>query len=226
MRLALPFLLLGIAVTVLSLAYAWKRSAHGSAPITPQLPGVPASLRRATFAAGCFWGVEATFRRVQGVVSTTVGYTGGQTKNPTYEEVCTDQTGHAEAVLVIFDPAQVTYEQLLDVFWSAHDPTTKDMQGPDAGTQYRSAIFYHDAGQEQAARASLKEVGAADFFMSPIVTEIVAAGAFYPAEDYHQHYFAKNGGACHVGPAEVHTALAKNSRLASTTSLPAATSNP
>jgi len=167
-------------------------------------------LKKATFAAGCFWGVEAAFRHVNGVVSTTVGYTGGTTGKPTYKQVCTGQTGHAEAVLVEFDPGKVSYPELLDTFWSCHDPTTINRQGPDVGTQYRSAIFYHDEAQREAALASLNEVEAAKVFRRKIVTEIVPAGPFYPAEDYHQQYFEKQGmgQSCHVGPAEVHTRLA------------------
>jgi peptide-methionine (S)-S-oxide reductase len=212
MRFAVPLLIASVALLYISISYAFKRGPRSDARITP-LPATPANLRQATFAAGCFWGVEEAFRHVTGVVSTAVGYTGGHTENPTYQDVCTDQTGHAEAVLVTYDPSQVTYEQLLDVFWSSHDPTTKDRQGPDWGTQYRSAIFYHDPAQEKAARASLIEVEAAHYFPSKIVTEIIPAGPFYPAEDYHQQYFAKNGGTCHVGPAVVHTQLAKNSKL-------------
>ena len=145
----------------------------------------------ATFAAGCFWGVEATFRRVAGVTDVTVGYTGGDTANPSYEQVCTGRTGHAEAVQVAYDPEQVSYADLLAVFWDSHDPTQLNRQGPDVGTQYRSAIFVHDAEQEAAARASLEEAQAR--FSRPIVTEITAAGAFYPAEDYHQRYLEKRG---------------------------------
>jgi peptide-methionine (S)-S-oxide reductase len=148
---------------------------------------------RATFAAGCFWGVEAAFHRVKGVKSTMVGYTGGKTPNPTYEEVCTDQTGHAEAVRVEFDPTEVSYDQLLDLFWSIHDPTMLNRQGPDVGMQYRSAIFFHDAAQEAAARASKERLEKAGKFRRPIVTEIVPAGEFYRAEEYHQQYFEKRG---------------------------------
>ena len=168
------------------------------------------SLKQATFAAGCFWGVEAAFRKVDGVVSTQVGYSGGHTENPTYRQVCTDSTGHAESVLVTYDPAKVSFPELLDAFWTCHDPTTMNRQGPDYGTQYRSAIFFHDPQQEADARASLKEVNASHVFKRPIVTEIAPATKFYPAEDYHQQYFEKQGMAdsCHVGIANVHTQLA------------------
>lgn len=148
---------------------------------------------QATFAAGCFWGVEQRFREVGGVVRTTVGYTGGQTENPTYQQVCSDRTGHAEAVRVEFNPQVVTYAQLLDVFWKTHDPTTPNRQGPDVGSQYRSAIFYHTAAQQAAALASLQAQAASRRFARPIVTEIVAAEPFYPAEEYHQQYLAKRG---------------------------------
>lgn len=145
----------------------------------------------ATFAAGCFWGVEATFRNVEGVVATRVGYAGGITEDPTYEDVCTGATGHAEAVEVEYDPSRVSYEHLLEVFWANHDPTTRDRQGPDVGSQYRSAIFFHDASQERAARASLARVQPR--FADPIVTKIDAASTFHPAEEYHQRYFEKRG---------------------------------
>lgn len=147
----------------------------------------------ATFAAGCFWGVEATFRQVPGVVSTAVGYTGGQTANPSYEAVCTGRTGHAEAVEVVYDPARVSYEDLLTVFWNSHNPTTLNRQGPDIGTQYRSAIFYHTPEQESAARASKAALEQAGTFRKQIVTEIVSAVPFYRAEEYHQQYFEKRG---------------------------------
>ena len=149
-------------------------------------------MQKATFGAGCFWGVEATFRKVDGVVETVVGYTGGETANPSYEEVCTGRTGHAEAVQLQFDPARVSYEELLDVFWDLHDPTTLNRQGPDVGTQYRSAIYVHDAEQEAAATASKECLQQASRYRDPIVTEIVPAGEFYRAEDYHQQYFEKS----------------------------------
>jgi peptide-methionine (S)-S-oxide reductase len=154
-------------------------------------------MEKATFAAGCFWGVEETFRQVRGVASTRVGYSGGSVPNPTYEQVCTDRTGHAETVEVEFDPAQVPYADLLRVFWEMHDPTTPNRQGPDVGSQYRSAVFFHTPEQEAAALASRQELERAGRFRKPIVTEIVPAGTFYPAEEYHQRYLAKRGLAAH-----------------------------
>ena len=150
-------------------------------------------LKKATFAAGCFWGVEAAFRDLEGVISTAVGYTGGSTTNPTYEEVCTDRTGHAEAVEVVYDPKVVSFEELLDLFWSIHDPTTMNRQGPDVGSQYRSAIFFHDPEQEVAARAKMERLQSSGLYRREIVTEIVPASEFYRAEEYHQQYFEKHG---------------------------------
>jgi peptide-methionine (S)-S-oxide reductase len=150
-------------------------------------------LQQATFAAGCFWGVEASFREIEGVVETTVGYTGGSTTDPTYEDVCSGTTGHAESVEVLFDPTVVSFDELLDAFWSIHDPTTRDRQGWDFGSQYRSAIFTHDPEQEQLAIAS-RDRHRSNLTRS-IVTEIVPASTFYAAEDYHQRYFEKHGGA-------------------------------
>ena len=156
-------------------------------------------MAKATFAAGCFWGVEDAFRQVKGVLSTTVGYTGGTTKNPSYKDVCTGKTGHAEAVEVEFDPKQVSYEQLLSAFWQSHDPTTVNRQGPDVGTQYRSAIFFHDAEQEAAARGSKEALERSGVFKRPIATQIEPAKEFYKAEEYHQQYFEKNGiKSCHI----------------------------
>jgi peptide-methionine (S)-S-oxide reductase len=146
---------------------------------------------KATFAAGCFWQVEADFRRVEGVARTTAGYTGGTLDRPSYEDVCTDRTGHAEAVLVEFDPDRVSYDQLLEVFWASHDPTQLNRQGPDVGSQYRSAIFVHDNAQESAARQSKER--AQSRFDRPVVTEIVPSAEFWPAEDYHQRYLEKRG---------------------------------
>jgi peptide-methionine (S)-S-oxide reductase len=155
---------------------------------------------KATFAAGCFWGVEASFREVQGVVDTAVGYTGGKKDHPTYEEVSSGTTGHAEAVEVIFDPARVTYETLLSVFWSIHDPTQVNRQGPDIGTNYRSAIFYHTPAQKARAEVSREQLeGAGKFGNRRIATEIVPASTFWRAEEYHQRYFEKHGfRGCHV----------------------------
>ena len=153
----------------------------------------------ATFGAGCFWGVEETFRQIPGVTDTAVGYLGGRTQNPTYKDVCSDETGHAEVVQVTYDPAQVGYDRLLDVFWSAHDPTTLNRQGPDVGTQYRSAIFFHSPEQERVAKASKEKMQASGKFRRPIVTEITPASTFYRAEDYHQKYLAKRGMShCHI----------------------------
>jgi peptide-methionine (S)-S-oxide reductase len=149
-------------------------------------------MEKATFAAGCFWGVEEAFRKVKGVASTSVGYSGGGAKDPTYKDVCSGDTGHAEVVSVEYDPAQVSYDDLLAVFWSAHDPTTLNRQGPDVGTQYRSAIFFHTPAQEAAARASKEKVQASGKFKKPVVTEITAAAAYYLAEEYHQKYESKN----------------------------------
>lgn len=148
---------------------------------------------KATFGAGCFWGVEAAFRQVKGVTSTSVGYMGGTLENPTYEDVCTDRTGHAEVVEVFYDPAEVSYEELLEVFWSIHDPTTLNRQGPDRGTQYRSVIFYHTPAQEAAARASKEKLQGSGIFKRPIVTQIEPAKEFYRAEEYHQQYYEKTG---------------------------------
>lgn len=150
-------------------------------------------MQKATFAAGCFWGVEAAFRQVNGVTDTAVGYSGGTYENPGYREVCTGLTGHAEAVEIHFDPALVTYAELLDVFWANHDPTTLNRQGPDVGSQYRSAIFYHDDEQKAVALESKERVIASGRYKNPVVTEITPAAHFYRAEDYHQQYFEKRG---------------------------------
>ncbi len=151
------------------------------------------NLEKATFAAGCFWGVEAAFRQVEGVRSTAVGYIGGMTEHPTYRDVCTGRTGHAEAVEVTFDPSRVGYEQLLDVFWANHDPTQLNRQGPDVGTQYRSAVFFHDEAQEKAARASKDRLESSERYPRAIATEITLAPAFWSAEEYHQRYLEKRG---------------------------------
>ncbi len=148
---------------------------------------------KATFAAGCFWHVEDLFRKTKGVKSTKVGYTGGNLSNPTYEEVCTDRTGHAEAVEVDYDPDEISYEELLDVFWNNHDPTSLNRQGPDVGIQYRSSIFFHDETQKQIAEKSKENMESSGKFSKKIVTEISPAPEFYKAEEYHQKYFQKHG---------------------------------
>ena len=149
---------------------------------------------KATFAAGCFWGVEAAFRRLKGVIGTRVGYTGGSKQNPTYEQVCSGRTGHAEAVEITFDSRIISYDQLLTVFWNLHDPAQLNRQGPDIGTNYRSAIFYHTPEQKALAEASRDRLQASTVFRNrKIVTEIVPAGEFFPAEDYHQQYYEKCG---------------------------------
>ena len=153
----------------------------------------------ATFGAGCFWGVEEAFRQLEGVTGTAVGYMGGQTLNPTYKDVCTDRTGHAEVVQVEYDPERVSYDRLLDLFWENHDPTTLNRQGPDVGTQYRSSIFFHTPEQQAAAQASKARLEQSGRFRRPIVTEITSAGPFYRAEEYHQQYLAKRGmSSCHL----------------------------
>ncbi len=156
-------------------------------------------MEKATFAAGCFWGVEETFRILDGVESTRVGYIGGKTENPTYKEVCSDETGHAEAVEVIYDPAKVSYDTLLNIFWENHDPTQLNRQGPDVGTQYRTAVFYHSDAQRETAEASKQALQESGKFKRPVVTQIVPAVTFWPAEDYHQQYLLKRGLAnCHI----------------------------
>jgi peptide-methionine (S)-S-oxide reductase len=179
-----------VAVDLFSAGFIASRAAASGAIL---------NMQKATFAAGCFWGVEATFRQIPGVTSTRVGYIGGNTENPTYKEVCTDRTGHAEAVEVDYDPAKVRYEDLLKVFWENHDPTQLNRQGPDWGTQYRSAIFYHSPEQQAAAQASKEALEKAHRYSKPIVTQIVPAVTFFAAEDYHQQYLEKRGMAsCHI----------------------------
>lgn len=157
------------------------------------------AIRKASFAGGCFWGVEARFREIPGVLDTAVGYMGGSTTEPTYQQVCSGSTGHAEAVQLEFDDAQVSFAELLEQFFALHNPTTLNRQGPDRGTQYRSAIFCHDQEQEHAARKKIQTLGAAGKWPDPIVTEIKPASAFWRAEEYHQRYLEKNGGGfCHV----------------------------
>jgi peptide-methionine (S)-S-oxide reductase len=150
-------------------------------------------IEKATFGAGCFWGIEEAFRNVRGVLSTNVGYAGGHTDDPTYEDVCVGDTGHAEVVQVDFDPDQIIYEELLEVFWGAHDPTQKNRQGPDVGSQYRSAIFYHTPEQMKAAESSRKKMDMSGRHSQPVMTEILPAPEFFPAEEYHQEYFKKHG---------------------------------
>lgn len=153
---------------------------------------------QATLGAGCFWGVEEVFRNIPGVLDTAVGYMGGTLKNPTYEDVCTKESGHAEVVQITFDPTKVTYENLLNVFWESHDPTTLNRQGPDTGTQYRSVIFIHSPDQLKIAEHSKAMLAESGIHKLPIVTVIVPAEVFWRAEDYHQHYLAKRGGGqCH-----------------------------
>lgn len=157
------------------------------------------SMQFATFGAGCFWGVEETFRKIPGVISTAVGYMGGQMEHPTYQDVCTDRTGHAEVVHIEFDPTQVSYEQLLDVFWKSHNPTTMNRQGPDVGTQYRSVIFYHSPEQKNIADESIKKLTEQQAYKNPIVTQVVPAEPFFRAEEYHQKYLEKRGlNNCHI----------------------------
>ena len=150
-------------------------------------------MEKATFGAGCFWHVEEAFRHLKGVTSTTVGYMGGTLKNPTYEDVCTDKTGHAEVVEITYDPEKISYEDLLNVFWDIHDPTTKNRQGPDAGTQYRSVIFHHTVEQKTVAETSKKNLEQSKKYKKKIMTEITKSTTFYPAEEYHQQYLAKHG---------------------------------
>lgn len=151
------------------------------------------SLQRATFGAGCFWGVEETFRKLKGVTETVVGYTGGHSKNPTYEDVCSHTTGHAEAVQITYNPSEISYEQLLNVFWDKHNPTTLNRQGPDVGDQYRSVIFYHSAKQKQIAEKSKEILEKSGKWKDAIVTQIIPATEFYKAEEYHQKYLRKRG---------------------------------
>ncbi|MEA5445149.1 peptide-methionine (S)-S-oxide reductase MsrA [Gammaproteobacteria bacterium AB-CW1] len=151
------------------------------------------SENKATFGAGCFWGVEARFREIDGVLDTQVGYLGGDFENPSYEDVCSGETGHAEVVQMVYDSEKVSYQALLEVFWEMHDPTSLNRQGPDVGSQYRSAIFYHDEAQRQAAESAKQALQASGRFQRPIVTEISPASTFYRAEEYHQRYLEKKG---------------------------------
>ena len=204
-----------VAAFVLAVVAAFflLRPSGGVSPVNAAaVVADPANVRTAVFAAGCFWGVQERFDHVKGVISTTAGYCGGNMENPTYEDVSGHGTGHAESVLVKYDQTKVSYAELLDAFWTMHDPTTKDQQGPDFGSNYRSVIFYADPEQEKVAKASRDEVQASGVFGGKIVTEIVPAAKFYPAEDYHQEYFSKNGGTCHNGVAKVRTKLAAEAK--------------
>jgi len=179
-----------------------KRYCMNAVALKPAEPAKPARDEKATFAAGCFWGVESAFRQYfgRGVISTRVGYTGGHTENPTYEDVCSHGTGHAEAVEIAYDPKKISYEGLLGIFWSIHDPTTPNRQGPDVGSNYRSAIFYHSPEQKRLAEESKKRLEESGRLANPVVTEITEAGEFWPAEGYHQQYFEKKGiePTCHL----------------------------
>ena len=202
--------ILGVGVVGVAVLALLSRSggAHGDGPtrlshhglaLTRQAHQPLPKTEVASFAAGCFWGVEEEFRKTPGVVATAVGFSGGHTVNPSYEDVCTHTTGHAETAMVEYDPSEISYDQLLDVFWHLHDPTTKDRQGPDEGDQYRSAIFYFSPEQRAAAFASRDKLQASGELDGPIVTEIVPAAPFYQAEEYHQQYVEKGGFAhCHV----------------------------
>jgi peptide-methionine (S)-S-oxide reductase len=157
------------------------------------------AVETATFGAGCFWGVQAAFDRIPGVLETAVGYEGGTLERPSYREVCTDRTGHAEVVQVRFDPAKVSYSSLLDTFFQEHDPTQLNRQGPDHGTQYRSVVFYHSPEQQQQAQAAIARLQQEKRFSRPIVTQVVPASTFWPAEEYHQKYLEKRGAvSCHI----------------------------
>ncbi len=179
-----------LVVSVLTLGGSDMASAAQKSP--PDAAGVATTYEKATFAGGCFWCMEAPFDKLKGVISVTVGYTGGHQENPTYEEVSSGRTGHAESVEILYDPTQISYGTLLDVFWHNIDPTTKDREFVDVGNQYRTAIFYHSEDQKRLAEESKRKLETSGKFGKPIVTEIVPAGKFYPAEDYHQHYYSKN----------------------------------
>ena len=175
------------------LRYCLNSAAMVFVPKGKEVPEKRPTIAKAAFAAGCFWGSQEDFEKIPGVVNTTVGYMGGTMKNPTYQDVCTDETGHAETVLVEYDPSKVTYNQLLEVFWSHHDPTTLNRQGPDVGTQYRSVVFYYTPEQKEAATDAIAQLTKSHRFSRPIVTQVAAATDFWKAEDYHQHYLDKNG---------------------------------
>ena len=197
-----------VTIPLISLRQAWRMDRqivecekHIRAPIIQGKLEGETMTEKATFAAGCFWGVEEMFRKTPGVLGTRVGYIGGKTLNPTYEQVCTDRTGHAEAVEVEFDPARLSFQQLLELFFENHDPTTLNRQGPDRGSQYRSGVFFHSPDQQKAAETEIEKRDASGDYDKPIVTEVVPAGTFYSAEEYHQKYFARRGAnwSCHFG---------------------------
>ena len=188
--LALSVIVLGI----IAAAFSKGRLAMSETPSVAVPAEVPAGKARATFGSGCFWCTEAVFQQLKGVESVVSGYSGGGVKNPTYHQVCTGSTGHAEAIQITYNPAVVSYEQLLEVFWQTHDPTTLNRQGNDVGTQYRSVIFYHDGEQKKLAEAYKHKLDAAGAFPAPIVTEIAPFAEFYKAEDYHQNYYRDNAG--------------------------------
>lgn len=201
-RLAAPALLLLGGLALLTLVWATRAAPPGKRLNQPETTGnamnsphTPAdeSTEQATFGTGCFWCTEAIFRELKGVRAVVSGYSGGQLKNPTYEQVCTGRTGHAEVVQITFDPKVISFEELLEVFWRVHDPTTPNRQGADVGPQYRSAIFYHNDRQRQLAEEYKQKLNASGAFLKPIVTEITRFEAFYPAEDYHQQYYERHG---------------------------------
>jgi peptide-methionine (S)-S-oxide reductase len=193
MRSVKPWpLILALVLVLVAAYYVGRKFAVSGTPAALEPAEPPAGLARATFGAGCFWCTEAVFQQLKGVRSVVSGYTGGHVKNPTYQQVCTGSTGHAEAVQVTYDPTVISYADLLEVFWQTHDPTTPDRQGPDAGPQYRSAVFYHTEEQKRLAEQYRQELDAASAFAGPIVTEIAPFTAFYRAEADHQNFFADN----------------------------------
>ncbi len=191
--------LITLLVGLVGVTSSFSESTKPTGATKPDKPKEDHMSEMATFAAGCFWGVEATFRQLKGVLSTQVGYTGGEIASPTYKQVCADTTGHAEAVEVTYDPSQLSYEDLLKVFWDNHDPTQVNRQGPDFGTQYRTAIFYHTPEQKQLAEQSRRALDESHRFSKPIATHIVPATEFWRAEEYHQQYLEKRGlSTCHI----------------------------
>jgi peptide-methionine (S)-S-oxide reductase len=183
---------LGLGVGLVAAAVGGRKDSVPKKPAVREPDVVPAVTARATFGAGCFWCTEAVFSPLRGVLSVVSGYSGGSVANPTYRQVCTGTTGHAEVVQVTYDPAVISYEDLLEVFWQTHDPTTSDRQGPDWGSQYRSVIFYHSDGQRRLAEQYKAKLDAAGAFADPVVTQIVPFTAFYPAEAYHQNFYAEH----------------------------------